>query len=208
MDTQELLKHIDRHITIAENTEQYELHGVAAAASEFLRVYAGEKTEFFRSMQSITKQQKGMSYWRAQILPILRQYRDYVAAGLHEAVSPERQAKMDVVSDFLGQADTLLSTKGVHPACATVLIGASLEAFLREWVETENLKPTKSGLDGYAQALLAKEKINKQDVKDITAWAGRRNDAAHGEWDKVADAQHVRLMLDGVNLFMRKYGAK
>ncbi len=47
--------------------------------------------------------------------------------------------------------------------------------------------------------------LTKQDGKDITAWAGTRNHAAHGEWDDVADKNRVSLMLEGANLFMRKY---
>jgi hypothetical protein len=43
-------------------------------------------------------------------------------------------------------------------------------------------------------------------VKDITSWGGLRNHAAHGEWDEVSDKKRVGLMLEGVNLFMRKYG--
>jgi hypothetical protein len=55
--------------------------------------------------------------------------------------------------------------------------------------------------------LLAAELITKQDMKDITAWGGLRNHAAHGEWTEVSDRQRASLMLDGVNLFMRKYGS-
>ena len=47
-----------------------------------------------------------------------------------------------------------------------------------------------------------------QDIKDITAWAGLRNDAAHGEWEEVKDRSKISLMLEGVNLFMRKYGER
>ena len=47
----------------------------------------------------------------------------------------------------------------------------------------------------------------KQDIKDITAWAGIRNDAAHGYWEKVESKENISLMLQGINLFMRKYEA-
>lgn len=48
--------------------------------------------------------------------------------------------------------------------------------------------------------------ITKQDIKDITSWAGIRNHAAHGEWDEVDDKKRIAVMLEGINLFMRKYG--
>ena len=206
MDTKELLAHIDRYIEKVAAVQPNGIFPLTKAISEFLRRFAGEKSSFFLGMGEIEKKTyASLDAKRGHMHGILEQYRDFVGDGMHETITPERKAKIDVVSDFLGQADTLLSTKGVHPVCAAVLVGASLEAFLREWVEAEKLKPTKPGLDGYAQALLAEEKINKQDVKDITAWAGRRNYAAHGEFDEVADARNIRQMLDGVNLFMRKY---
>ncbi|MDD4025942.1 MAG: hypothetical protein PHN85_08490 [Kiritimatiellae bacterium] len=59
-------------------------------------------------------------------------------------------------------------------------------------------------LDAYCKALRTADLISKQDVKDVTAWAGIRNDAAHGDWAKVEDHNRVRLMLEGINLFMRQ----
>jgi hypothetical protein len=101
-----------------------------------------------------------------------------------------------------------MDSKGIHPATPAVLIGAALEEFLRTWVEAEGLSlgNTNPGLDAYGKILRESEKITKQDYKDITAWAGLRNHAAHGEWDEVSDKARISLMLEGVNLFMRKYG--
>jgi hypothetical protein len=147
------------------------------------------------------------NYASENIVRILESYRDYVQAGLSADVSPERRAQLDVVSDFLDMAHTLLDTKGIHPAAPAVIIGASLEEFLRTWVEQENLSlgTRKPGMETYSQVLRDSELITKQDGKDITAWAGIRNHAAHGEWPEVAEVSRVSLMLEGVNLFMRKY---
>jgi hypothetical protein len=67
-----------------------------------------------------------------------------------------------------------------------------------------NKKPC---LDSYSKVLKEEDVITKQDVKDITAWGGLRNHAAHGEWDEVADRTRISVMLEGVNLFLRKYGS-
>ena len=144
------------------------------------------------------------------LVSALENYRSYVEAGLHGQVSPARQAQLDVVSDFLEQAQLLLQNKAVHPAAPIVLIGATLEEFLRTWVETEgmSLGQRKPSLDAYTQLLFTESKITKQDVKDLTAWGGLRNHAAHGEWSEVSNKQRANLMLEGVNLFMRKYGAE
>jgi len=139
---------------------------------------------------------------------VLTSFRAYVEAGLHAEISPERKAQIDVVSDFLDQAQRLLETKGIHPATPVVLVGAALEEFLRTWVESDgiSLGNAKPSIDTYAKLLRETDKITKQDYKDITAWAELRNHAAHGEWDEVSDKNRASLMLEGVNLFMRKYG--
>ena len=59
------------------------------------------------------------------------------------------------------------------------------------------------GIDAYAAALRRDEILDVQDVKDVTAWAGLRNAAAHGEFEKISIEQ-ARIMAAGVNLFMQK----
>jgi hypothetical protein len=132
-----------------------------------------------------------------------------VEAGLKADISPERQAQLDVVSDFLEQAYRFISDRKVHPAIPATVIGATLEEYLRTWIEAEGLSlgNKKPGLQNYAIVLRDADLITKQDLKDITAWGGLRNHAAHGEWDEVSDKQRIEIMLEGVNLFMRKYGA-
>lgn len=123
--------------------------------------------------------------------------------------SYERKIQIDTVNKYLSQAEDLLEKKEFHPAAAAVLIGASLEEFLRNWANDQNLisENTKPTIDGYATVLKKKEMINKQDHKEITAWAGLRNDAAHGKFDLVSSHEKISHMLSGVNLFIKKYSA-
>jgi hypothetical protein len=179
--------------------------GDIAKVSEFLRIYAGPRSSFFKRASEIT----GPDYViYNNLTSILTGFIAYVSAGLDSDVTPERKAQLDVVSDFLEQANVLLETKNVHPAAPTVLIGATLEEFLRTWIEAEDISlgNRKPGMQNYAEVLKENDLISKQDLKDITAWGGVRNSAAHGEWDVVADKARIRLMLEGVNLFLRKYG--
>ncbi len=181
--------------------------GVLAEAMEFLRVYAGEKSSFFKQLSKIEQ-----SWFDEVIIEYvignLEAFIRYVESGLLEGVSIERKAQIDVVSDFLDQANTLLNSREVHPAAPTVIIGAALEEFLRNWIEEGglNLGGKKPSLDSFAKILREKDLISKQDIKDITSWSGLRNYAAHGEWDEVNDKNRISVMLEGVNLFMRKYG--
>ena len=102
----------------------------------------------------------------------------------------------------------MLDSKEVHPAAPAVIIGAALEEFLRNWIEEAglSLREKRPSLDSYAKVLREEDLITKQDIKDITSWSGLRNHAAHGEWEEVNDRNRISVMLEGVNLFMRKYG--
>ena len=97
----------------------------------------------------------------------------------------------------------------MHPAAPAVLIGASLEEFLRNWAEEQNLvgSAKNPGMDAFAGKLKQANLITKQDGKDIVSWGGLRNFVAHGEFDQI-QREAISLMLQGVNLFMRKYSER
>jgi len=206
MDSQDLLRHASRIREALRKAQKEEFPGAVAQASEFLRLYSGPKSAFLKKMEEVSEYSDPGDDYASQVM---QSFIDFVEAGLHTDMSPERRAQLDVVSDFLEQAQRLLRTSGFHPAAPTVLIGATLEEFLRGWVEVKELSigNQKPGLDAYVKALREADLINKQDVKDLTAWAGLRNHAAHGDWGEVSDRTRVAMMLEGVNLFMRKYGA-
>lgn len=191
-----------------------DVNSLLSESLEFLRMYAGEKTAFYKQLLERSKKIPIDTEWNYNPKEIPRlvngaldAFIRYAEKGLLNGVTILRQAEIDVVSDILSQAKMLLESKGVHPASPAVIAGAALEEFLRNWLEeqgliTANNKPT---LDGYSKILYEKELIDKQDLKDITAWAELRNNAAHGLWDKVNNKEKVQLMVEGINLFIRKH---
>ena len=178
-------------------------------AQEFLRVYAGERSAFFKQLNEVSPNWDS-NIVRSDVINVLEGFIRFVEHGLLTGISIERKAQIDVVSDFLEQAHVLLDSTDVHPAAPTVIVGAALEEFLRNWVEEADLDlgGEKPSLDSYKNVLRKADLITKQDSKDITAWAGLRNHAAHGEWDEVSDRKRITIMLESVNHFMRKYGEK
>jgi hypothetical protein len=180
--------------------------GALVEARELTRTFSGEKSAFYRTLQEIDHKWSN-DYIARFVREALDGFIRYVENGLLESVSIQRQARIDVVSDILEQAQILLDTKDVHPAAPAVLTGAVLEEFLRNWAEEAGLKlgNRKPSIDAYTGCLREADLITKQDAKDITSWGGIRNHAAHGEWDEVGDKHRVRLMLEGINLFMRRY---
>jgi hypothetical protein len=179
--------------------------GALIEARELTRVYAGEASSFYGSLANVNENaDSGRIIYHVR--QTLEAFARYVAAGLLNGVSLHRQAEIDVVSDILGQAHALLQADGVHPAAAAMLAGASLEEFLRSWCDDVGLDlgDRKPGIDAYCALLRQRDLIDKQGVKDVTSWAGLRNHAAHGEWDKVEDASRIANMVEGVGLFIRR----
>jgi len=201
-------KLIDNFRMCGSNSARF--YALFIKAKEFLRVYAGPKSEFFTGLDRADPNWMEIAKKGPAAAEILEAYVSYVEDGLLTGITPERKAQLDVVSDILEQAIHLLEDSSVHPAVPAVIIGATVEEYLRSWIEAENLSlgNRKPSIDSYATTLKTAELITKQDVKDITSWAGLRNYAAHGEWDKIESRDYIRLVLEGVNLFMRKYNGE
>lgn len=180
------------------------LKGLKARAEDFLNTFGGKNNTFVKQIQSVSG--SATSYQIDVLGEVLDAFSAHLEDGLVAGISPRRQAELDVVSDLLEQANILLSNAKVHPAAPAVLVGATLEEFLRTWIEEDGLTlgNKRPGIDAYAKVLREADLVNKQDVKDITAWAGIRNHAAHGDWDEVADRSRIKLMLEGVNFFIRQ----
>ena len=193
---------------IKQNLPSGGSRGSLVEVSEFFRVYGGgTKNSFYEKISGLNLN-ANEAFLTNTLRFLLDGFIRYAENDLLNNISPERKAQLDVVSDFLEQAQILLDKKEIHAAAPAILIGATLEEFLRNWCESEGLKLEEGkqpGINIYATLLREKDFITKQDIKDITAWAGTRNDATHGKWEEVSDRNRIRLMLEGVNLFIRKY---
>lgn len=203
METEQLVREATR---IRDEARTKGALGALVEARELTRTYGGVSNSFYALLQQVDQKWSPDRIAR-DVVQALDGFIRFVSAGLVQGISVERQAQIDVVSDILEQAQTLLESRDTHPAASAVLIGAGLEEFLRNWVEEQGLRleSRKPGIESYSAVLREAGMLSKQDAKDITAWAGTRNHAAHGEWDEVGDRSRVRLMLEGVNLFMRQH---
>ena len=119
----------------------------------------------------------------------------------------------DLFADMLEAADYLLGETYKDPAA--VMAGGMLEQHLRELcrkhgIDTTFTTPggdTKPKMIDTMNADLAKASAyGKIEQKQVTAWAGIRNAAAHGEHTKYDDNQ-VRQMITSIRDFISKYPA-
>jgi hypothetical protein len=108
--------------------------------------------------------------------------------------------RADVLDDVLEQAEELLDKGYKDPAC--MLARVALEQALKDLCTRHQIQQAK--LDKMNADLAGAGVYNKTKQKDVTAWAGRGNDAAHGDFDNYS-ADDVRDMLDGVRRFIGDY---
>lgn len=141
----------------------------------------------------------------ASVARVLEAWAEFIESGLGDALPIEARIRVEAATDLLDQVQQLLDDRSMHPAAAVVVTGAALEEFLRSmYIGCIEVLPGKPGLSTYASALRKCGKISATDMKNITAWAGLRNDAAHGHFDDVS-RERALLMFEGVNLFLQQH---
>ncbi|CUR59665.1 hypothetical protein NOCA1190025 [metagenome] len=160
-------------------------------------VFEGQSRELFSGYM-------GAGVALAKLADLLDEWVQYAQSGITNfSVSPA-SARVEAATDLMEQVEMLLRDPRVHPAAPVVLAGAALEELLRSLAIDAGLQsPPKPSLSTWADALRAAGVLTQSEVKDITAWAGHRNEAAHGQFVELSK-QRAQLMVDGINLFMQR----
>ncbi len=119
----------------------------------------------------------------------------------------------DLFADMLEAAVYLLGESYKDPAA--VMAGGVLEQHLRELCRKHGIDTTFTTpggdtkpkmIDGMNADLAKATAYGKIEQKQVTAWAGLRNAAAHGEYGKY-DENQVRQMITGIRDFIGKFPA-
>jgi hypothetical protein len=156
--------------------------------------------------------------------PDIRHLRDYIQAlaGILQSLKEAHQNNYlstlqelfhaDIFGDFLEMAEHLLESNYKDPAA--VMIGSVLEEHLRKICSKCEIPVTtiKDEMAVHKKSDLLNSELEKQGVynkvqqKQITAWLGIRNNAAHGNYTEYSREQ-IKIMLTGVRDFILKYPA-
>ena len=114
----------------------------------------------------------------------------------------------DVFGDFLEMSDHLLDAG--YKDAAAVLAGSTLEVHMKKLCGKYGVETTSRGKTKKADLLnseLEKEgAYTKLDQKNITAWLGLRNKAAHGNYAEYTKDQ-VRLFVSSIRDFVTRHPA-
>lgn len=130
---------------------------------------------------------------------------DYVAGHLR---SVTELIHADLFSDFLEMAQHLQS-EGYKDAAA-VIAGSVLEGHLRKLCDKHGISVENNGKPKKADALnnelAAAGVYSKLHQKNVTAWLGLRNHAAHGQYAEYSKEQ-VALLLQSISDFISQHAA-
>lgn len=127
---------------------------------------------------------------------------DYAADRLQ---SFQELIHADLFSDFLEMAEHFLESGYKDPAA--VMAGGVLEEHLRKLCSKHRISlPDKPKLDTMNADLARASAYGKNEQKQVTAWAGLRNDAAHGNYGNYAKTA-VEFMVQGIRDFISRYPA-
>lgn len=87
----------------------HEHKGPYAQACEFLRTVAGDRSSFFKQLEGISETRS--DHLAQSTASIIQSFIDYVKAGLHQAISIQRQAQIDVVPTCLNKPKACLTIR-------------------------------------------------------------------------------------------------
>jgi len=114
----------------------------------------------------------------------------------------------DLAGDYMAQAEAL--QRSGYKDAAMVLAGSVLEQHLRNLAAKEGIGVMAGANYKKADTLnaeLAKALVyGKTEQKAITAWLGRRNDAAHGNYNEY-EAKDVHLAMEAIQTFLMRFPA-
>lgn len=167
---------------------------------------SGSKSIYSRQVMEISKTEDNVYNHVAQQIGVAKALlfdiqNDYLK-NLEETIHG------DLFGDFLEMA-TYLIENGYKDAAA-VMAGTTLEVHIRKLCDKNNLATTSGHKPKKAESLnveLAKEGVyTKLDQKNVTAWLGLRNNAAHGNYSEYTTEQ-VSLLIDNVQNFITRHPA-
>ncbi len=192
---------------LSGNVTQQEVSLCITRSKAAVARISGIKSEYYKDIESVldrTNIHDGRKLLR--IMGIVVALRIDLDNGYLKSISEIIQS--EVFSDYLEMAEHLLQEGYKDPSA--VLIGSTLEVHLRELciandVSTELLNNKEKLIAKKADVMNADlAKLNVYSgayQKQIIAWLGIRNSAAHGKYDEYS-TEEIKLMLQGIRQFI------
>ena len=188
---------------VLSRTQVYDMRTRCVSAIERA---SGTTSSYFRSVEEFRKISTSSYDYLAIEIGIARALLSDIRNGYLKSV--EELLHSNVFRDFLGMAAHLLDCG--YKDAAAVLTGGTLEVHLRQLCSKHSISTERSGkakkADELNAELVKQGAYSKLDQKNVTAWLGLRNDAAHGHYSAYTKDQ-VALLLQSVRDFITRHPA-
>jgi hypothetical protein len=182
--------------------------GITLAVAAIERI-GGQNSSYAKQARDIETQRKDLDlqYMAMELFGVVEALRHDVDSGYLRSV--QELIHGELFTDFLEMSEHLLS-EGYKDAAA-VIAGSSLEGHLKKLCTKHGVSLSLASSGGprpkKAEAMnidLAKASAYSPiDQKNVTAWLGLRNAAAHGDYAKYI-ADQVRNLIIGVRDFVKR----
>jgi len=188
-----------------ESVDYAQLRGLRTAALSFIERIFGDTHPYYIEFRDGVSREYFQSVEIARV--ILKNIKEELKGGW--IFSTKGLVSAEIFSNFLEMANHLLNEGYKDPAA--VMIGSVLEEHLRQLCYKEGIQSTisKGGKQSFKKAdtlnneLAGQSVYNKLDHKNVIAWLGLRNNAAHGNYSEYTHGQ-VELMLNSVSDFISR----
>ncbi len=183
---------------------------IATRAYAGIERIAGRKSPYHVRAEEIRAEKSYEQLKVMRLVGVLQSLSADLKAGYLRSL--EELIHGELFADFLEMAQHLVDAG--YKDAAAVICGSSLEAHLRQFakrfgVATENV--SSKGAEPKKADLLNADLVKAGaypalDQKNVTAWLGLRNKAAHGQYSEYTKDQ-VALMIDAVRNFLSRHPA-
>ena len=164
---------------------------------------SGPSSIYSNDISRLIRQMPGLAGHTSSVIGVIKALRSDLAAGHLQTLIELVHAA--AFADFMEMAKQLQQSG--YKDAAAVICGSTLESHLRELckktaIATEvNGKPKKA--DRMNTDLAKATAYSPLDQKNVTAWLGLRNKAAHGEYDAYDHGQVDNLIADVAQFIAR-----
>lgn len=183
------------------------LHKLTSKGHAAVVRISGPNSTYTHDIETILGTKDFQGYRVIKIVGVLESLHSDIKAGYLESYAELIHG--DVFSDFMEMAHHLIEEGYKDPAA--VIAGAALESHLKQLCEKNSVeietatdtgtRPKKA--DKLNADLVKINAYSKLDQKNVTAWLGLRNKAAHGEFGEYSKEQ-VNLLIDCIRDFITR----
>lgn len=180
---------------------KYNYNKLFVSAQNLIQKTCGKDSSYYRNLEDLFAKYRTNPYHIPECLGVIESAYEDLKLGLLEDTRSLIAAEVFV--DFMEQAEYLLSKEYKLPAA--VLARAVLEDSLKILVKKNGITlSSRPKLDKMNADLAKKNVYNRNVQKQVTAWAGIGNSAAHGRPSEFSDSD-VRNMINGIITFNATY---